>query len=268
MPTINLTDSVGAEIDAELNDDSALARYLKGLSKLKFAGLKFADIANVPLDQAPLNSVDTGITFTQPINVGGSSELKIGTGVSGGIKLLSAKDEELFDPAMYDDPIPISANEVYVAVSTTAKVTPEFTSSAGDLSFGLSGGSDLRYSTYRLFARVGSSGFPFWLDALKESITNFVIPRDVDDLRGMSHDSVATVAGSGSLKVSGEVELLSAINPLASVNLPEPVGELELSSGGSIKVGASFEISGAFQIRVQRLAADKVRFGIYRERGK
>lgn len=268
MPAINLTDSVGAEIDAELNDDSALARYLKGLSKLKFAGLKFADIANVPLDQAPLNSVDTGITFTQPINVGGSSELKIGTGVSGGIKLLSAKDEELFDPAMYDDPIPISANEVYVAVSTTAQVTPEFTSSAGDLSFGLSGGSDLRYSSYRLFAKVGSAGFPLWLDALKESITNFVIPRDVDDLRRMSNGSVATVAGRGSLKVSGEVELLSAINPLASLNLLEPFGELELSSGGSIKVGASFEISGAFQIRVQRLAADKARLGIYRERGK
>ncbi len=80
--------------------------------------------------------------------------------------------------------------------------------------------------------------------------------------------SVATVEGSGSLKVAGEVELLSAINPLASLNLPEPIGALELSSGGSIKVGASFEISGAFQIRVHKIGADKARLGIYRERGK
>ncbi len=126
-------------------------------------------------------------------------------------------------------------------------------------------------SAFRLIAyskKPEQQPFPFWLDALKESVTNFVIPRDLDDLAKMSVGSIATVEGSGSLKVSGEVELLSAINPLASLKLPEPVGELELSSGGSIKVGASFEISGAFQIRVHKTAADKVTLGIYRKRGR
>ncbi len=76
MPSINLTDNVGVEVNAELNDDGALAKYLQGLSKLKFAGFKFSDIASVPLDQAPLNSLESGLTFSQPVAVGGNSELK------------------------------------------------------------------------------------------------------------------------------------------------------------------------------------------------
>jgi hypothetical protein len=268
MPTINLTDRLGVEVDAELNEDSALAKYLKGLTKLKFDGFNFADLKNATLDQAPLNSLETGITFSQPIEVGGSSELKIGAGASGGIKLYSSKDEQLFDPAVYGDPISIQANQFYVGIDTTAEFSPEFTSESGDLSFGLSGASSIGFSSYRLFEKTGAAAFPLWLDALKESVANFVIPRDLDDLARMSVGSVATVAGSGSLKVAGEVELLSAVNPLASLNLPEPLGALELSSGGSIKVGASFEISGAFQIRVHKTGADKVTLGIYRERGK
>ena len=121
MPTIKLTDSLGVDVNAELNDDGALAKYLKGLSQLKFAGFKFADIANVPLDQAPLNSLESGITFSQPVVVVGNSELKIEAGASGGIKLYSAKDEQLFDPAVYGDPIPVKANQFYVVIDTTAK---------------------------------------------------------------------------------------------------------------------------------------------------
>jgi len=268
MPTINLTDRLGVEVNAELNDDSSLAKYLKGLTKLKFDGFKFADLKNTTLDQAPLNSLETGITFSQPIAVGGNSELRIDAGVSGGIKLFSPEDEQLFDPKVYEDPIQIQANQFYVGIDTTAEFSPEFTSASGDLSFGLSGGSSLGFSSYRLFEKTGAANFPLWLDALKESVANFIIPRDLDDLSKMSVGSVATVAGSGSLKVSGEVELLSAVNPLASLNLPEPLGALELSSGGSIKVGASFEISGAFQIRVHKTGADKATLGIYRERGK
>jgi len=267
MPTLSLTDSVGVEVNAELNEGGALAKYLKGLSQLKLAGFKFADIAKVPLDHAPINSLQTGITFSQPIAVGANSELKIDAGAAGGIKLLSAKDKVLFDPTLYDDPIPINAGQFYVAVDTTAKFSPEFSSSAGDLSFGLSGGASLGFATYRLFEKSGNAEFPLWLDAVKESILNFSIPRELADLQQMSVGSVATVDGSGNLKVAGEVELLSAINPLASLNLPEPMGTLGVSSGGSIKVGASFVISGAFQIRVQKIAADKVRLGVYRQRG-
>lgn len=267
MPTISLTDQVKAEVNAELNKDSAIAKYLKGLTKLKFDGLNFANLKNVTLDQVPLNSLETGITFAQPIAVGGEgSELTIDAGVSGGVKLFSSKDEQLFDPEVYGDPIAINANQFYVRLGTAVKLASEFTSESGDLSFGLGGASQIGFATYHLFEKA-AGGFPTALEALKETVTAFVIPRDIEDLTKMTRGTVATVEGSGSLKFSGDIDVMSVINPLASINLPEPIGAVKLSSGGSIKVGASFEISGAFQIRAHKVAADKVRIGYYRKRG-
>src|SRR5256886_3012223 len=39
------------------------------------------------------------------------------------------------------------------------------------------------------------------------------------------------------------------------------------NSGSAIKLGASFEITGAYQIRVQKLGSDKFRLGYYKKRG-
>src|SRR5688572_2544187 len=112
MPNIKITDQFGVELDAELNEDSAIAKYIKGLTKLKFPAMKFADLQNITIDQAPLKSLETGIAFEQPVGVGiDGSDMKIGAGVSGSIKLFSAKDKQLFDPEIFGDPIPINANQ-------------------------------------------------------------------------------------------------------------------------------------------------------------
>ena len=93
MPTIKLTDQVGFEVAAELNKDSALAKYLKDAAALKFPKIDFASLQKIPLDQAPLKSVDTGIDFKQKVGLGvDNTELTIAAGVSGGLKLLTAKD--------------------------------------------------------------------------------------------------------------------------------------------------------------------------------
>ena len=268
MPTIKLTDHLGVDVSAEVNEDSSVAEYLKGLAKLKFDGLDFANLKNTTLDQGPLNSVETGITFAQPLAFHGDSELTIEAGVSGGLKLYSAKDKQLFDPEVFADPIAINANQFYVGFGTNVKFSSEFMNETGDASFGLSAGGGMGCTTYRLFEKApGTAKFPTYIDALKETIAAFTLPRSLDDLRKMGNGTVATLEGSGSLKVSGDLDVVSVVNPLASVNLPEPLGSLELSSGGSLKVAGSFEITGTFQIRAHKLTAEKVRLGFYRKRG-
>jgi hypothetical protein len=269
MPSISLTDQLGVEVNAELNEDSAIAKYIKELTKLKFPALKFADLANLTLDQAPLKSLETGIAFEQPVDVGSdASEMKIGAGVSGSIKLFSAKDKQLFDPEVFADPIAITANQFYLGVGTSATLSSGLTHKTGDLSFGINAGGAIAFTTYRLFEKPGAGGaFPKCLDALKETIAGFVIPGDLEDIARMTSGTVATVEGNGSIKFSGSVDVLSVVNPLAAVNLPEPIGALKLSSGSAIKVGASFEISGAYQIRAQKIGNDKVRLGYYKKQG-
>lgn len=268
MPTIKLSDQVGAEIEVELNENSAIAKYIKDLKKLKLSQLKFAPLENTPLDQAPVKSLTTGITFEQPVGVGiDGTEMKISAGASGGVKLSSSKDKQLLDPELFEDPIKIEPDQLYLSVQASAKLGVKDTTKKEDLSFGFNANTEISLSTSRLFVKSATGAFPNCIEALKQTVATFVIPKDLADLEKMTSGAVVTVDGIGKLKFSGSLNLLSVVNPLASVNLPAPAGELKISSGGTIKVGASLEITGAYQLRAQRKSADVIRLGYYKRRG-
>jgi hypothetical protein len=269
MPNIKLTDQLGVEIDAEINPESSIAKYIKQLTKFKFPKLNFNELQNLTLDQAPIKSLETGIAFEQPLDIGiTGSEMKIGAGVSGSIQLFSPEDEQLFDPEIFGDAITIANNQTYVRIATSATLSSGLTHETGKLSFGFDGGSQVTLSTYRLFEKAApTDGFPKFVDALKETISGFTIPGDLEDLKNMSVGTVTTVEGTGSIKFSGSVNVLSVVNPLASVDLPDPIGAVKVTSGNAIKVGASFEISGAYQVRAQKTGNDKLRLGYYKKRG-
>jgi hypothetical protein len=269
MPTIKLTDQLGLTVDAEINPDSSIAKYIKDLSKLKFPNLNFEELKNVTLDQVPVKSLNTGIEFEQPVNIGvDDTELKIAAGASGSLRLLSARDEQLFAPEVFGDPIAIEPNQFYVGVGTSVTVSSNLTHKAGDLGFGFNAGSEITLTTYKSFDKTAGGAFPKFIDAVKESIGSFSIPGDLEDLTKMANGSVVAVEGNGSLKLSGSVDVLSFVNPLAVIDLPDPLGELKVSSGNAIKVGASFELSGAYQMRVHKTGNDKIRLGYYKKRGR
>lgn len=268
MPTIKLTDQIGAEVDVQLNEDSGIAKYIKDLKKLKLGELKFTALENTPLDQAPLNSLKTGISFEQPVGVGiDGTEMKITAGVSGGLKLSSAKDKQLINPELFEDPIAIGPDQLYLSFQTSAKLGLKDKTKKGNFSFGFDGGSEITLTTARLFEKNTAGAFPNCVEAVKQTVASVVIPNDLADLEKITTGSVVTVEGAGKLKFSGGLNLLSVVNPLASIHLPAPAGELKISSGGTIKVGASFEISGAYQLRVQKKSANTIRLGYYKRRG-
>jgi hypothetical protein len=271
MPTIKLTDQVGLEVDAELNKDAALAKYLKDAAAFKFQKIDFASLQKIPLDQAPVKSVDTGIDFKQKVGLGvDNTELTIAAGVSGGLKLHTARDKQLFDPDVFGDQIPIHDGEIFLSAHLQAKLSAEFAGKAGELSFGFTPSAQVVLSSYRLFQQPSGGAFPNGLDAIKETLGAFVIPGDLQDLERMDKGSVATVEGSGSLKLSASMDLLTVVNPLAVVELPgvpDPFGTLKVASAGAIKVGATFEISGAYQLRVQKVGTSTVRLGYYKRKG-
>ena len=265
MPTIKLTDQLGVGVDAQINPDSTIAKYIKDLSKLKFPKLDFEALKNLTLDQSPVRSLQTGIEFEQPVNIGiDDTEMKIGAGISGSLKLFSAKDEQLFDPEVFSDPINIGPNQIYVGIGTSATVSIGLTPKSGDLGFGFDAGSQITLTSYKLFE---SAPQPLFVDALKESIAAFSLPGDLEDLRKMPAGSVVAVEGNGNIKFSGSLDVLSVVNPLAVVSLPDPLGGVKLSSGNAIKIGASLEITGSYQIRAQKTGKDKVRLGYYKKRG-
>ncbi|HEX6733123.1 MAG TPA: hypothetical protein VF074_24085 [Pyrinomonadaceae bacterium] len=268
MPNIKLTDRLGFEIDAEINPDSSIARYIRQLTKFKFPKLKLAELQNSLLDEAPIKSADTGISFEKPLGIGvDDTKLTIGAGVSGNLRILTSKDKQLFDPEVFGDAINIAGHQAYLGITTSATLSSELAHKTGNLGFGFDAGNQITLSTYRLFEKSSIGEFPKFADALKQTVSAFTIPGDLEDLKSMTVGSVATVEGTGSIKFSGSVDVLSLVNPLAVVNLPDPVGAVKVSSGNAIKVGASFAITGAYQVRAQKIANDKVRLGYYKKRG-
>jgi hypothetical protein len=266
MPTIKLSDRFGLNLDVNLNNSSSIVKYFRNLTRLRFSDLNAADLQNVTLDNFPLKSFQTGLSFEEPVEIGvDAAELTIGVGVGGNVRLLTADDGTLFGSDHYGDPIEISASRNYLGIGLTASVSAGLEGKTGDLSFGFDGSRDISLINYKPFEVKPSA--PTFAFALGRTLSEYIIPGDLADLEGMSEGTVSTVEGTGTLMFSGSINLLSVANPLAVVSLPAPAGSLNVAAGSSIKVGASYAIRCEYQIRVQKLDGHKVRLGYYKKRG-
>jgi hypothetical protein len=270
MATVKLTDKFGFVGDVEFPEGLGILRYIRDLRQLKISDLNLAALQQIPLDKVPVKNASGGLSFEQPVAIGiNQVEMTVKAEGSGRVLLVSPKDKQLFDPELFGEPIPVGTDQFYVSIGVTASLSTGLAREVRDLGFGFDAGGEVSLAVYKPFTKTGAGGGSFtpFVQAIQETAKSFVILGDLEDLAGMSEGLVATVEGKGSLKFSGEAELLSVVNPLVSVNLPAPAGELQVVSGNSIKVGASFELFGSYQIRAQRLDRKRVRLGFYKKRG-
>lgn len=279
MPTIKLTDSTNASFDVKLSDDAPVTKYFKNLQKLGLPNLNFAALSNKTLDQIATTEVNSGIVFEQPVDIGlDQVEMTIKAGLNGAVALYAPNPKDLdnsvlFDPDPYGSPIKIEANERYLSTAIKAGLTGSLSSTIHDIKFGFDAGGDVTLANYKRFTQQGANPFPQFLDGLGETLKEFNIPGDLSDVQQMATGTISTVSGHGSLKFSGKTTLFSTTLPFAVVpsvsvpNFPDPIGGVKLGLGGELKLGASFEISGEYQVRVQKIAADKFLLGYYKKRG-
>ena len=83
---------------------------------------------------------------------------------------------------------------------------------------GFTVGTAVSLTHYKSFQTTSTT--PTFAAALEASLQSFVIPLSVDDLASLGVGDVATMEGSCTLKLCGTVNLLAAVNPLASLSTP------------------------------------------------
>jgi hypothetical protein len=267
---MKLTDSFGFTGDVKIPEDAGIVKYISGLRGMKVTDLNLSALTQIPLDKVPLKSASGGLSFEQPVPVGVNQvEMTVKAEGGGRLALFGPKAKQLFDPELFGDPITIEDEQFYVSLGVTASLATNLSAEARDLGFGLDAGGQVSLSVYKPFAKSGPDGGAFapFVQAIQETARDFVLLGDVEDLTKMSEGLIATVEGSGHLKFSAEAELLSVVNPLATVDPPGP-GELKVTAGGSIKVGATFQLFGEYQIRARKIDKQRVRLGFYKKRGK
>lgn len=269
MPKVKLTDNFGFNGDVEMPEDAGVVKYVRSLTQMKVSDLNLGALAQIPLDKVPLKSASGGLSFERPVSIGiNQVEMTVKAEGGGRLRLLGPKDKQLFDPELFGEPVKINDGEFYVSIGVNASLATNLSAELRDLGFGFDAGGEVSLAVYKPFAKLGTPGaFKPFVQAVEETARDFVLLGDIEDLAQMSEGLVATVEGGGHLKFSAEAELLSFANPLATVDPPGP-GELKVGAGGSVKVGATYQLFGEYQIRAQKLDGQKVRLGFYRKRGK
>ena len=267
MSTFKITDEMSTSLTVTPNQDSAIAKYFKNLSDLSISSASQLLESGMTLADAGITSATTGVNFLEPIDVGTSQlDLTIGAGLSGSFSIFvpHGTSAMLLDPDPYEDPIPVALDDRYVSFGVVASVSGGATAGLGDLKFGFNGGSSASFSNYLKFSVKPSA--PQLLDAIRDTVAQFMIPADIEDLQALRLGQIVVMDGNGSLKFSASANLLAAINPLASASLPGPLSDVAVKGGGSITVGADVQLSGEYQVRVNKVANNLVHLAYYHKK--
>jgi hypothetical protein len=262
MATIKLVDGFGLVINTASSPSSAFSKYLKSPDTITAVLKDAEDIRDTQVGQDPFKSKSVGISFDKSITLGTTGiDLTIAPELLGTIAI--KKGDSLFDAASdpFGDKIAIPAKQAYVSTALEAKVNLGLSDKTGGLQFGFNAGTDVVCAHYRLFNLTDNTA-----TALENVIQNFAVPADVQDVQTMASGDVATVDGTGSLKFSATANLLTAVNPLAVLNTTICEGPLKIKDSAAVSVGATYTLTGEYQIRVQRFDGSKFRLGFEKKR--
>lgn len=274
MPDISIKDNLDLNIEVEPGEGSAIAKYFKSAISFINPDGKVREYAPLSLSDPAFTTLHAGLELGQPLPVSADNlSLTVKAGLSTAIDVFvpdphlgAGETDSLFSPDHYGEDVPVKQTERYVSVALIAGAGPAVSTELAGTNFGFSADSSLTITNYQKFSVQPES--PTFLDAIKKTFASFQIPASVADLAAMLPDSVATVAGGGSLKFSGSANLFAVSNPLAAADLPGVFGTIQISQGASFRVGASFRLFADYELRVRKTGANTVRLGYFKERGK
>lgn len=266
MPSINITDQLTLNITAELAPFASWLKYAGELPGIILSGGDLSQLPLLRLSDPAVHSLQPALSFQKPIGLGAGAELIIGAQAGGSFQVISRtlSQTALFPEDDYGEAIEIPAGTCYAALGFESTVGASVNQASGSLTFGIDASSGLRIDSYRNFS-AGPDAITI-AEALRRSITEFVIPADAGDLKSLPAGVIVAVTGHGSLKFSGAANLLAIANPLATLAAPAPVPSLAVTASGSVTLGASWEVSTEYQVRAQKLDNGHVRLGWYRKR--
>ena len=257
MPDISITDELGkpaAGVTVDLQSPSSILNYLKSEIFHLIVVPEFLARKDDTLTQAAPQPIQfqakVGNTFqlgtTQPA-------LSFSAGVQAIIRVNATPGSSLFDQDAFVVKAVVPAATGYVAAAFNGSTGANVSGTSGDLTFGFAGSTQAAIECLKAFPT--GAGEPTLASALGSLISHYVIPASVADLKRLELNDVCTASGTGSLTVSGSVNVAVPLNPLASVNLPLGVGTIAVKDGVMAGVGASAAITGSYQVRARRVAA-------------
>ncbi len=264
MPTIRITDELGVNLDAEMAPGSSFLKAAGALPALLLEGGNLGQLQILTLNDPAVRSLAPSLSFARPVSLGSGITVTGGADAGFSFRVIPPESKTLFPGDEPADQVEIPAGTCYVALGlqTTAQAGAE--AAVGSGTFGVAAQSGIEITSYRPFA-LGAGALTV-TEALRQSIGRFVIPTGAEALEALAAGEIVTVAGRGSLRFQASANLVAVANPLATLALPAGLPSLAISQTGRVALGASWEISGEYQVRARKVDAGHVRLGWYRKR--
>jgi hypothetical protein len=259
MATLHLTDDFGLVIDATL-DPGALAKYLKSPQAVIGVLRTAQSLKDLRLSDDPFQSKTVGVAFTEPIALGHTGvELTIKPSFTGTLSITKGAALFAADTDPFRDPVSIPAEHAYLGAALRAALDVTLSDKVSGLQFGFTAGTTITITNYQLCATVEAV-----VPALTRLLCRFTLPGDLQDLDQLPQGTVVTLEGTGTLQFSAQASLLTIANPLATLNTP--FMPIKVAQDSAITISGTCTLMGAYQLRVQRLEARRLRLGYLKQR--
>jgi hypothetical protein len=269
MADIQVTDDLGKaapNVKIDFSQPSSLLKYAKTELLHLAVAPDFIERAALPLTAAAPNPISFHLTLQHAFQLGDSNpEIDLSPSFQARIRANMTKGSNLFDEDPFSVASTVPDQTGYVSLALEGSLDLGVCGSAGDLTFGFDAIGTIGLEYWKAF-QLGA-GEPNLGEATGETISGFVIPADVEDLKLLALNDVCTVSGQGSLKISGGFNVSAVPNPLASVDLPLTAKTLQVKTGPMAGISASFTITGSYQVRARRTSADVVELSFCKQRG-
>jgi len=251
MANIQLTDNFALNEDVKLASFCSLLKYFQQIPAIRLNNGALSKMGGLTLDDPAVTSVSLGLSLDKKIPIGpDSTTVCITAEVDGSLELVRRTPTATSLPGGAE----IAEGTCAVGFCVQGTVGASVTAAPGMLQFGIAPQEKISLKCYQCFPVKTTL-----LEAARQTIGNFIIPAAASDLESIPDGCITTVSGTGSLKLSVTANLWSATNPLASVSLPGPLPSVSFGAGGSVKVGASLQISCTFDVCARKAAPGHVR---------
>lgn len=269
MADIQVSDDLGnsaPDVKIDLSHPSSLLKYAKTELLHLAVATDFIARAQQPLTTAAPNPISFKLTLRHEFELGDTGpDIDLTPSFQATIRANTTEGSNLFD----DDPFPVvstvPSNTGYVSLALQGSLDLSVSGASGALSFGFDASHTIALEYWKAFPL--GTGEPTLGKATGATISGYVIPAQLDDLKLLGLNDVCTASGQGSLTISGGFKVSAAPNPLASVDLPLNAGKLAVQTGVMAGINAAFTITGSYQVRARRTSADTIELSFHKQRG-
>ena len=269
MATIKLSDNSSLTDTATVVDDSVLGKTPAAF--IHFLRTDVIGAMGQQLDQVQINSLAIGFSYQPSFSLsGGSAKFTAGGGATGELDLYKPANSGTLNPLFpidqYGTDIEMRGN-YYLALSFQLGLTAGFAGTNGAFTITSTVGTTASSKLYLPFSADAAGNYPTLKAALESLCGAFTLPQTIVDMKALPAGTVFVYDAKGSVGFKGQVNLLAAVNPTATLGVSTSYGPIKIDAGPSLTVGGGVSITGDFQVRLWNKDGNLIQLGYYKKMG-